>query len=191
MSAVWRHADTYVEFEGHTAYGDRSRIESHVTSADWQESDRVFAGVLTAFGSRTGVISIGGYGTFDGVMVNNVRRPRIEGVFRGERIRAFDVVWGSDHGSCRDRKRLCGCSASVAVLSGDSAIHVDGRFSLGFPRRDGGEEINARIRVIRRPSPICAMHSSWTSTTLTVCSPGSSMSSAHTAGHTAWSDGNC
>ena len=28
-------------------------------------------------------------------MVNNVRRPRIEGVFRGERIRAFDVVWGS------------------------------------------------------------------------------------------------
>ena len=46
--------DTYVEFEGRTAYGDRSRIPFHVTSADWQESDRVFAGVLTAFGSRTG-----------------------------------------------------------------------------------------------------------------------------------------
>ena len=74
--------DTYVEFEGRTAYGDRSRVEFHVTSADWQESDRVFAGVLTAFGSRTGLISIGGYGTFDGVMVNNFRRPRIEGVFR-------------------------------------------------------------------------------------------------------------
>ncbi len=31
------------------------------------------------------------------------------------------------------------------------SIHADGRFSLGFPRRDGGEEINARIRIIRRP----------------------------------------
>ena len=30
-------------------------------------------------------------------------------------------------------------------------MQADGRFSLGFPRRDGGEEINARIRVIRRP----------------------------------------
>ena len=51
--------------------------------------------------------------------------------------------------------------ASVAVLNGDSAIHVDGRFSLGFPRRDGGEEINAHScdpQARRR----CAMHSSWT-----------------------------
>jgi hypothetical protein len=31
---------TYVEFEGRTAYGDRSRIPFHVTSLDWQESDR-------------------------------------------------------------------------------------------------------------------------------------------------------
>ena len=142
--------ETYIEFEGRTAYGDRSRIEFHVTSADWQESDRVFAGVLTAFGSRTGVISIGGYGTFDGVMVNNVRRPRIEGVFRGERIRAFEVVWGSTTGRAVIENAYADV-ASVAVLDGDSAIHVDGRFSLGFPRRDGGEEINARIRVIRRP----------------------------------------
>ena len=28
---------------------------------------------------------------------------------------------------------------------------MDGRFSAGFPRRDGGEELNARIRVINRP----------------------------------------
>src|SRR5688572_26076807 len=51
--------ESYVEMEGRTAYGDRSRINFHVTSADWQESDRMFAGVLTAFGSRTGVIDIG------------------------------------------------------------------------------------------------------------------------------------
>ncbi|MGH9254178.1 MAG: translocation/assembly module TamB domain-containing protein [Vicinamibacterales bacterium] len=143
-------SESYVEFMGRTAYGDRSRIEFHVTSADWQQSDRVFAGVLTAFGSRTGVISIGGYGTFDGVMVNSIRRPRIEGVFRGERMRAFDVVWGSATGRAVIENAYADVT-SVAVLDGDSAIHVDGRFSLGFPRRDGGEEINARIRVIRRP----------------------------------------
>ena len=35
---------TYVEFEGRTAYGDNSRMPFHVSSADWQESDRLFAG---------------------------------------------------------------------------------------------------------------------------------------------------
>ena len=71
--------DTYVAFEGRTAYGDTSRIPFHVTSADWQESDRLLAGILTAFGARTSAIPIGGYGTFEGVMLNQFRRPRIEG----------------------------------------------------------------------------------------------------------------
>ena len=35
---------TYVEFEGATAYGDSSRMPFHVSSADWQESDRLLAG---------------------------------------------------------------------------------------------------------------------------------------------------
>ncbi|MBI2829103.1 MAG: translocation/assembly module TamB domain-containing protein [Acidobacteria bacterium] len=142
--------DTYVELEGRTAYGDRSRIDFHVTSADWQESDRVFAGVLTAFGSRTGVISIGGHGTFDGVMVNSVRRPRIEGRFAGERMRAFDVVWGAATGRASIENSYADVTSAV-ISAGDSLIHADGRFSLGFPRRDGGEQINARIRVNRRP----------------------------------------
>ena len=42
---------TYVEFQGQTAYGQRSRIPFHVTSLDWQESDRVLAGIMTTFGS--------------------------------------------------------------------------------------------------------------------------------------------
>ena len=142
--------DTFVEFAGRTAYGERSRIEFHVTSADWQESDRVFAGVLTALGVRTGAIPVGGYGTFDGVMVNAFRRPRIEGLFRGERMRAFDVVWGAITGRAVIENAYADV-ASVVVTDGDSAMHVDGRFSLGFPRRDGGEEINARVRLIRRP----------------------------------------
>jgi hypothetical protein len=142
--------DTYVELEGRTAYGDRSKINFHVTTADWQESDRLFAGILTAFGSRTGVIPIGGYGTFDGVMVNNVRRPRIEGAFAGERMRAFDVVWGGITGRAVIENSYVDVMNGV-IRDGDSVMLTDGRFSLGFPRRDGGEEINARIRVINRP----------------------------------------
>jgi translocation and assembly module TamB len=30
-------------------------------------------------------------------------------------------------------------------------MEISGMFSLGFPRRDGGEEINARVRIDRRP----------------------------------------
>ena len=142
--------DTYVAFEGRTAYGDRSRIAFHVTSADWQESDRLFAGVLTAFGSRTRVIDIGGSGTFDGVMVNSFRQPRIEGTFNGERMRAFDVVWGAVTGRATIENAYADV-AGVVVREGGSEMRVDGRFSLGFPRRDGGEEMNARIRVTRRP----------------------------------------
>jgi translocation and assembly module TamB len=142
--------ESYVEMDGRTAYGDRSRMNFHVTSADWQESDRMFAGVLTAFGSRTGVIDIGGYGTFDGVMVNSFRRPRIEGRFTGEQMRAFDVVWGSVTGDAIIENSYADV-ANVVVGAPGSTMQVAGRFSLGFPRRDGGEEINARIQVIRRP----------------------------------------
>jgi len=55
----YRDALTLVEFEGQTAYGGASQIPFHVSSADWQESDRVFAGLLTAFGVRTRAIPIG------------------------------------------------------------------------------------------------------------------------------------
>ena len=142
--------ETYVELEGRTAYGDRSRIDFHVTSADWQESDRMFAGALTAFGLPTGVFPVGGHGTFDGVMLNNVRSPRIEGRFAGKRMRAFDVVWGALTGRAVVQNSYADVSDAV-ITAGDSVIRADGRFSLGFPRRDEGEEINARIRLSRRP----------------------------------------
>jgi hypothetical protein len=38
------HEDTYIAFEGATAYGDRSKIPFRVTSRNWQESDRLPAG---------------------------------------------------------------------------------------------------------------------------------------------------
>ena len=142
--------DTYVAFEGRTAYGDASQIQFNVRSADWQESDRLLAGIMTAFGARTGAIPIGGYGTFDGVMLNEFRRPRIEGAFAGEQMRAWDVNWGSVKGSAVIEDSYVDVKDAL-ITRDQSALYVDGRFSAGFPRRDGGEELNARIRVISRP----------------------------------------
>ena len=142
--------DTYVEFEGRTAYGERSNIPFHVTSADWQESDRLLAGIMTAFGASTRAIPIGGFGTFDGVMLNRFSRPRIEGAFAGERMTAWDVVWGSARGTAVIENSYTDVK-DVVITSGGSTIRADGRFSLGYPRRDGGEEINARVRIVNRP----------------------------------------
>ena len=143
-------ATTFVNVEGQTAYGERSRLPFHVSSSDWQDSDRVFAALLTAFGSRTKVIPVDGYGTFDGVMRNAFRQPRIEGTFVGYDMRAFDVTWGAISGEAVIENAYADVK-NVVVTAGESAMSVDGRFSLGYPRRDGGEQIDARIRLNRRP----------------------------------------
>ncbi len=140
---------TYVAFEGRTAYGDRSAIPFHVTSHDWQESDRVLAGIMTAFGAPTNAVPVGGGGTFDGVMRLSFRRPRIEGRFSGERLRAWDVEWGLATGDLVIEDGYVALT-NARVVRGDSVIETEGRFALGYPRRDGGEEINARVRVTRR-----------------------------------------
>jgi translocation and assembly module TamB len=142
---------TYVEIEGRTAYGERSQLPFHVTSSDWQDSDRLFAGMLTAFGSTTKVIPVDGYGTFDGTMFNEFRRPRIEGMFAGEDIRAFDVTWGSVKGDAVIENSYANVTNVMVSSSDGSTMTVDGKFSLGYPRRDGGEQINATIRIDGRP----------------------------------------
>ncbi len=141
---------TYVNFEGRTAYGDRSAVPFHVTSLDWQESDRVLAGIMTAFGSPTGAIPVGGVGEFDGVLLNAFARPRIEGRFTGEHMRAWDVDWGRGRAQLVIENGYAIVSESV-LSKGDSEITADGTFSLGYPRKDNGEEINARVRLARRP----------------------------------------
>jgi len=141
---------TYVEFEGRTAYGQDSNIPFHVTSLDWQESDRVLAGIMTAFGSPTGAIEIGGHGEFDGVMLGAFNRPRIEGTFAGDRMRAWNVVWG--HGRADVVIENSYAAVKNAVITADgSEIVANGQFSLGYPRRDRGEQINAVVRLTRRP----------------------------------------
>jgi hypothetical protein len=141
---------TYVEMQGRTKYGEESDLLFHVSSADWQESDRVFAGVLTAFGSRTKAIPIGGYGTFDGAMTGAFRSPRIEGEFSGEQMRAWDVVWGSVRGKALIQNSYVDVDG-VTITSGPSVITTTGRYSLGFPRKDLGEEINAHVEIKGRP----------------------------------------
>jgi translocation and assembly module TamB len=141
---------TYVEFAGRTAYGERSTIPFHVTSLDWQESSRVLAGVLTAFGAPTGAIPVGGHGEFQGVMLEAFTRPRIEGSFSGDRMRAWNVVWGRGTAEVVVENTYAVVTNAVVVSDG-SEIAADGTFSLGYPRRDGGEEINARVRLRRRP----------------------------------------
>jgi hypothetical protein len=146
--AATRH--TYVELQGRTAYGERSQLPFHVTSSDWQESDRVLAGAIIAFGSSAHAIAFGGSGTFDGTMSGAFRQPRVEGRFAGDRIHAWDVDWGHTDAQVVIEHSYADVTGGV-ILRGDSRIDVEGRYSLGFPRDDNGDEINGRVRMTRRP----------------------------------------
>ena len=149
--ASWAATDkTYVEFSGRTAWLQRSHIPFHVTSVDWQESDRLLAGIMTAFGAPTGSIPIGGRGQFDGVMLEAFSKPRIEGHFEGDRMRAWDVVWGHGVADLVIQNSYVRISKSLIEHAG-SQIAAEGTFSLGYPRRDNGEELNAVVRMSKRP----------------------------------------
>jgi len=142
--------DTYIAFEGATAYGERSKIPFRVTSRNWQESDRFLAGIMTAFGAPTKAIPIDGVGKFDGVMLGAFRRPRIEGRFTGFEMRAWDVNWGEVDGDFVVENSYANISRAV-IRKGLSRMDVTGQFSLGYPRADGGEQIDARVRISERP----------------------------------------
>ncbi|HEX7136637.1 MAG TPA: translocation/assembly module TamB domain-containing protein, partial [Vicinamibacterales bacterium] len=139
---------THVTFEGATSYGSQSHVAFHVASGDWQESDQLLAGILTDFGSRTGPVAFGGRGEFDGLMTGAFRRPRVEGRFRGDESRAFDALWGSADGHIVVENRYVTVK-DATISNADSSLKVDGLFSLGYPRDDGGDEIDARFRLER------------------------------------------
>jgi hypothetical protein len=137
---------TLVEFQGRTAYGERSVIPFHVTSSEWQESDRLLAGIITAFGSPTRAVEMGGAGTFDGVLLNAFKAPRIEGRFAATRMRAWDVEWGRGQSRIVVENGYVDVTDAVA-RKGNGTLRANGRFSLGYPRKDRGEEINAVVRI--------------------------------------------
>ena len=66
----------------------------------------MLAGIMTTFGAPTGAVPIDGNGEFDGLMLASFSKPRIEGTFRGDRLRAWDVVWGTGDRRRRDREQL-------------------------------------------------------------------------------------
>src|SRR5699024_10279327 len=70
--------------------------------------------------------------------------------FSGENLRAWDVVWGVGRGDVVIENSYV-TVANTSVERDGSRIEADGRFSLGYPRKDGGEEINARVKLTRRP----------------------------------------
>jgi translocation and assembly module TamB len=143
--------ETFVSFNGSTTFGgDRSRLPFHVTSRNWQESDRFLVGLMTAFGSPTRAVEMDGAGEFDGVMTGAFRRPRIEGRFRGRAMRAFDVVWGDAEGDVIVENAYANVT-DVVIRRDASRMNVTGQFSLGYPRRDRGQEMNAKITIEGRP----------------------------------------
>ncbi len=140
---------THVAFEGQTSWGPDTRFTFRATSRDWQESDEVLAGILTDFGSPSSAVAFGGRGEFRGEMTGEFSRPRVEGDFTGQDLRAFDTWWGDGSAHLVVENRYVTVEGGI-VREGDSVIRTDGLFSLGYPRDDGGDEIDARFRVTRR-----------------------------------------
>ena len=93
----------------------------------------MLAGIISDFGSPTGAVEFGGRGEFDGVMTGAFRSPRVEGLFTGEDLRAFDTLWGDGSARIVVENRYVNVRDGV-VRRGESEIRADGLFSLGYPR---------------------------------------------------------
>jgi autotransporter translocation and assembly factor TamB len=121
-------------------------VPFHVTSSDWQQSARELSGVITAFGSPTRPAELGGAGTFDGVLLKAFWNPRIEGLLKSTHVSFWDVDWGSGE-SHVVIENLYADAADAVVRKGAGTVRVKGRFALGYPRKDHGEEINAVFQI--------------------------------------------
>ena len=144
-------AETFVAFEGRTAWGQASRLPFHVTSSNWQESHRFLTGIMTMVATPTAAMPIDGVGDFDGVVLGALANPQVEGTFAGRAMRAWNVIWGDIEGEVVIENAYAYVK-NVVVRNGVAGrMDVEGTFALGYPRRDGGEEIDARIRVAEWP----------------------------------------
>ena len=116
-------------------------------------------------------------------MLGAFRRPRIEGRFVGDEMRAWGVTWGEVDGDFVVENKYANVSRAV-IRAGASRMDVSGQFSLGYPRADGGEEIDARIRI----DTAARSRTSWRrsisrTTTSTAWCPAISTSTAITQPH--------
>jgi hypothetical protein len=144
-----RTEKSHVRFDGAADFDMRGRFNFHVVSRDFQEADQLLIGIMNDFGSHSSVVAFGGRGEFDGTMTGQFRRPRVEGSFRGDDVWAWDTLWGDASARLVIENDYVDIRDGVALLNG-SEIHADGKFSLGYPRSDKGDEIDAVFRVVRR-----------------------------------------
>jgi hypothetical protein len=144
-------AETFIGFEGFTTWAGReTRMPFHVTSGDWQESDRVMAAIIKAVSGSARAVPVGGRGEFNGVMLGAFSAPRIEGRVRGERMRAWDVMWGEADAQFVVENSYV--TINRARITKDRGVmDIQGLFALGYPRRDGGEELDARFEATTWP----------------------------------------
>ncbi|MGE0815040.1 MAG: translocation/assembly module TamB domain-containing protein [Vicinamibacterales bacterium] len=143
-------AETFMSFDGRTSWGKASRLPFEVTSTNWQESHRLLAGVMTMVGAPTASVPVDGFGRFGGVILGDLGNPRVEGVFDGSEIRAWNVTWGHVGGTAVIENSYAHVR-DVVVTAGAARMDIDGTFALGYPRKDGGDEIDARIRMAEWP----------------------------------------
>lgn len=141
---------TYLAFKGRTEYGANSQVPFHLTSTDWQESDRLLVELLAAFNTPASAIEVGGFGTFDGVLTKAFWDPHIEGTFAGEHLRYWDVDWGRTRGRAVIENNYADVT-NVTFERFGGQIVTSGRYSLGYPRKDKGQELDARITITKWP----------------------------------------
>jgi TamB, inner membrane protein subunit of TAM complex len=141
---------SYIGFGGRMLRDGTSQFPFHVTSHDWQESDRLLASIMTAMSGQTGAVEVGGRGTFDGVMTGSFSAPRITGTFAGEQMRVWDVTWGRGRADLVIEGGYVNITNSLIGDATGSSIVADGRYSLGF-RKDDKEEIRARVKLSNWP----------------------------------------
>lgn len=141
-------SQTYVSFQGRADYGARSNLPFHVTSHNWQESDRILAAILTSAGAPTGAVEAGGFGQFDGVMTRSFSQPRIEGRFAGDATRSWGVTWGRAVGDLVIENQFITIRNAVISRPSGERMTADGRFSLGFRRPAEAAEELKDVRVV-------------------------------------------
>ncbi len=140
--------ETFIGFEGVTTWAGReSRMPFHVTSGDWQESDRLMAAIIMAVTGSARAVPVGGRGEFDGVMLGAFGAPRVEGRMRGEQMRAWDVNWGQADAQVVIENGYVTISRG-RITKADAQMNIEGLFALGYPRRDGGEELDTRVELV-------------------------------------------
>ncbi len=140
--------EMYVTFSGR-AIGGPADMKFHVTSHDWQESDRVFVAIMRQFSSTPpGAIPVSGRGVFDGTLSESFRAPRIAGTFSAEGMGAWGVIWGSTSGAIVLEKGFMSITDGVIANGAGGTIRTTGRYSLGYR---GGEEMNATVKVAAWP----------------------------------------